>query len=132
MFGSATMSVIVLYGLHSPASSSFAYAAAAVAFFLFGLQTPRTSPSRTPVQPSMWNFALKPEPMKPTPNGLVEGIAMVVWGYLSSRAKRGICFFGARIGSAREQRARLRINSSALSASEEQIPRFARDDRRGQ
>src|SRR3954471_6060913 len=67
MFGSATMSVIVLYGLHSPTSSSLAYVAAAVAFFLFGLQTPSTSPSRTPVQPSMWNFALKPEPMNPTP-----------------------------------------------------------------
>jgi len=22
----------------------------------------------------MWNFALKPEPMKPTPSGLVDGI----------------------------------------------------------
>src|SRR5689334_7580835 len=62
------MSVIVRYGLHSPTSRSFAYAAAAAAFFRFGLQTPSTSPSRTPVQPSMWNFALKPEPMKPTPS----------------------------------------------------------------
>src|SRR5690242_3527806 len=79
MAGSATMSVIDLYALQSPTSSCLAYAAAAAAFFLFGLQTPRTSPSRTPVQPSMWNFALNPEPMKPTPRGFVISERMIDW-----------------------------------------------------
>src|SRR3954469_2356603 len=129
MFGSATMSAIVLYGLHSPTSSSFAYAAAAVAFFLFGLQTPRTSPSRTPVQPSMWNFALKPEPMKPTPNGLVEGIAMVVWGYLSSRAKQGIC---SSLALRADEFIRSRARCSRALPILTPKKRFAWDDRRGQ
>ena len=42
--------------------------AAIAAFFLLGLQTPRTSQSRTPFMPSMWNLALKPEPMNPMPS----------------------------------------------------------------
>src|SRR4051794_4220204 len=92
------MSEIVLCGLHSPTSSCFAYAAAAAAFFLFGLHTPRTSPSRTPVQPSMWNFALKPEPMKPTPNGLEEGIAR---GGVGVRVRRSSSIAHAKLGERR-------------------------------
>jgi hypothetical protein len=51
--GSATMSVIVVYAFALPTSSLRAYAAAASAFARFGLHTPSTSPSRTPIQPSM-------------------------------------------------------------------------------
>src|SRR5688500_1458180 len=56
------------YGFASPTSSFFAYSAAEAAFFLFGLHTPRTSPSRTPTHPWMWKRALNPLPTNPTPN----------------------------------------------------------------
>jgi hypothetical protein len=69
--GSATMSVIVAYALASPTSSVRASAAADAAFFLLGLQTPRTSASRMAWKPWMWNRVLKPLPMKPMPRGLV-------------------------------------------------------------
>ncbi len=47
MAGSATMSVMLAYAFASPTSSVRASSAAEAAFFLFGLQTPRTSASRT-------------------------------------------------------------------------------------
>ena len=47
MAGSATISVMLLYALHAPRSSSRAYFAAEAAFLAFGLHTPNTSASRT-------------------------------------------------------------------------------------
>src|SRR4051812_5228756 len=71
--GSATMSAIDAYAFASPMSSDRAYAAALSARSRFGLHTPRTSASRTPIMPSMWNRALKPEPTKPMPNRSLTG-----------------------------------------------------------
>ena len=51
-----------------PASARSAIAITAAAFFAFGLQMPRTSPSRTVVHPRKWNFVLNPLPTKPTPS----------------------------------------------------------------
>src|SRR6267378_464777 len=65
--GSATMSRMDLYGLASPTSCSRASAAVAAAFFSLGLQTPRTSASRTDVHDWMCKRALKPLPMNPSP-----------------------------------------------------------------
>src|SRR3954469_1046788 len=61
------MSRIDLYGRASPTSSSRASAADDAAFFSLGLQTPRTSISRTDVSDWMWKRALNPLPTKPIP-----------------------------------------------------------------
>src|SRR3954465_6289398 len=67
MAGSATMSRIDLYGRASPTSSSRANAAVDAAFFSFGLQTPRTSISRTEASDWTGKRALNPLPTKPIP-----------------------------------------------------------------
>ena len=53
ILGSHTISVIDLYALQFPTSSSRAYFAADAAFFALGLHTPRTSASRTCRKPCM-------------------------------------------------------------------------------
>src|SRR5712691_9547992 len=67
MAGSSTIAAIEGYGLASPTPSFFAIVAVVAAFFWLGLQTPRTSASRTPTNPSRWNLALKPLPTIPMP-----------------------------------------------------------------
>ena len=67
--GSATMSAIDAYALRVADVERRARARPRCsAFSRFGLQTPRTSASRTPTNACMWKRALKPLPMKPTPS----------------------------------------------------------------
>ena len=68
--GSSTIASIVGNARASPTPSSRASAAASPAWAGLGLQTPRTSPSRTPSHERMWNRVMNPLPMKPTPSRL--------------------------------------------------------------
>src|SRR5207237_5046259 len=93
MAGSATMSRMVLYGRASPTSSSRANAAVDAAFFSLGLQTPRTSISRTVVSDWMWKRALKPLPTKPMPSR--SGVMSFAEKVLDERSIRSQAEFAA-------------------------------------
>jgi hypothetical protein len=66
--GAATIASIDGYACASPTRRVRASAAASSARSRLGLHTPRMSASRTPCHARMWNRALNPLPMKPTPS----------------------------------------------------------------